>query len=388
MEQNSAFGWLNHRADCKKVSVEIRSKIKLVGLKCLADAARCKFCCAGLGMLLHLKDEHGIDLRYYEDDFAQFYQARGVVQILAEEEAKALPQIDGLQLQFELSEQWNTERLKRLNEARLRVIETEGEDLASRRTREFLEYMDIYRSEHSKMEHHWRMQLLREKEDACAAALAAEQLQTAKHKQLLASVLSEVQASFQKTSELIACNDTAAANEHVQLLASKLQQQSECAKELSRIECAEFMMQAKADVEGLREQLARLKDIKTTVMKIINRINAVRNSSRSAAEFSALQNHNVSADERLGLYSDTVIKHFGQRDYGMSMTTDDIMARERKYYQDKRKAKKVWVPSYQWVVECQMFCKDNAHYRALRQAFEVFDHCMKCKSSVRFSRCF
>ena len=69
-EQNTAFGWLNHRGDCKKVPMDIRYRIKVTGFKCLAAPGACSAQCMGLGIILHLNDQHGVDLNYFEDDFA------------------------------------------------------------------------------------------------------------------------------------------------------------------------------------------------------------------------------------------------------------------------------------------------------------------------------
>jgi hypothetical protein len=379
MEQTTAFGWLNHRGDCKKVNLVIRDKIKLVGLKCLASPATCTSRCAGIGMILHLKDEHGIDPGYFEDDFAEKFQAQGLVEILAVEETKSLPQYKGLQQQKDLSDQWNDERLKRLSEARLRVLHSEGEDLASRRAREFREYMEWLKVEQDQKERERRMKILREKEDACAAALEAEKQITAERRRNAAAVFAEVRSAFEKTSALVKSHQTAAAKEELRQIVLKLRRQTENADEVTRKESFEFKEHLKADVLQLQGQLQRLQWLKSTVKRIVDRIAAAR-AVPEITTTSAKDRHNVASGllESLGKYSDH-IRYDGSAVYDLSMSSKDIMKQEQIYYGYKRKPQELWVPSYNWVNSCIAFEPENVVYR---QLFESYDKCLKSNTSV------
>jgi hypothetical protein len=365
MEQTTAFGWLNHRGDCKKVPHDIRNKIKLIGLKCIASPETCTLRCAGIGMILHLKDEHGIDINYFEDDYAEKIQKAGLVKILDDEETRSLPQFEGLTQQFELSELWNSERLKRLNEARLRVIHSEGEDLASRRTREFQEYMEWLRIEQSEFEHERRMKILREKEDACAAAAEAEKRLTDERRQHSAAVLAEVRVLFEKTSALVKSNQTSAAKDEVQQMVLKLQRQTESAEKRLMKETDEYKLQTRADVLQLQEQLRRVKDLKSAVKRIVDRVAACRVQSQPQS----FDRHNVAPEwrDQLGKYSDAALS--GNSMYDLSMTIDDILVQEHKHYGKSRDPDKVWVPSYAWVKLCRVFQEQNKEYRQLQEQF-------------------
>jgi hypothetical protein len=377
MEQTTAFGWLNHRGDCKKVNLEIRNKIKLEGMKCMVNPATCSTRCAGIGMILHLKDEHGIDLGYFEDDFAQKFQSQGLVEILGTEETKSMPQFEGLQQQFELSRQWDSERLNRLNEARLRVIHSESDDLATRRAREFEEYMRFLQKEQSQKENERRMKILREKEDACAEALAAEKAVTAERMRNSAAVFADVRSAFEKTSVLVKSNQTKAAKEELHQIVLKLQRQTETAAELSRKESAEFKLQLTTDVVQLREQLARLRALKSSVKRIVDRVAA------ETVDTSATDRHKVASGvrESLGVYSANAIRQVASRVYvDDAMSIDDIWKYEEKHYGKKRNSRRIWAPSYDWVQSCVVFChEEKKHYRRL---FESFDKCLASNTTV------
>ncbi len=362
--------------------IEIRNKIKLVGMKCIVSPETCAARCAGIGMILHLKDEHGIDLNYFEDDFAVFFQNKRLVEILADEETRILPQFEGLQQQFELSAQWNSERLKRLNEARLRVILSEGEDLASRRAREFEEYIEWLKIEQSQKEFERRFQILRQKEDECAEAIEAEKQLTEERKRKSAAVLAEVRAAFEKTSALVKMNQSAAAKEEVQQMVMKLQRQKVSTEELTRKESAEFASRTKAEVVQLQEQLTRLKQLKSTVARIVERVQAL-----AAVDSPETDRHNVPLQllEPLSKYSDMVIRNCGNAVYDKSMSTDDILAQEQKYIGNKRKPEKIWVPSYNWVVNCHLFTQSNVAYR---QVFDALSACFESNTSVHIARLF
>lgn len=381
MEQTTSYGWLNHRGDCKKVPIEIRNKIKLVGMKCVASTGTCAVRCTGIGMILHLKDEHGIDLQYFEDDFAEVFQKEGLVQILADEETRILPQFEGLQQHFELSEQWNSERLKRLNEARLRVIHSEGEDLATRRAREFHEYIEWLKVEQSQKELERRFQILRQKEEECTQALEEEKRLTAERKQKSIAVFAEVRAAFEKTSALVKSNQTAAAKEEVRQMVLKLQRQQECASELSRNESAEYASRTKAEVLQLQEQLTRLKQLKAVVSKIVERVKSLRALPGQADDCPVIDRHNVPLQllEPLTKYSDMVVRNSGHAVYDKSMAIDDILKQEQKFYGTKRHPQKLWVPSYNWVIQCPLFAHQNFAYR---QLFDELESCFACKTSV------
>jgi hypothetical protein len=376
MEQTTAFGWLNHRGDCKKVPLDIRNKIKLVGLKCIASPETCSLRCAGIGMILHLKDEHGIDIDYFEDDFAEKIQKAGLVEILTDDVTRGLPQFEGLKQQFELSEQSNSERLKKLNEARLRVIHSEGEDLAARRAREFKEYMEWLQIEQSKLEHERRMKILREKDDACAAAAEAEKRLTDERRQNAAAVLAEVRVVFEKTSALVKSNQTAAAKDEVQQMVLKLQRQSESAEKHLMKETDEYKMQTRADVLQLQEQLGRVKDLKSAVKRIVDRVAACRIQTQPQS----YDRHNVASEwrEQLGLHPADALAQ-GGLSYDQSMTVEDILMQEYKHYGKSRNPEKVWVPSYNWVKSCRVFQEKENQYRQLCDAFLK---CMNSNTSV------
>jgi hypothetical protein len=138
-EQTTAFGWLSHRGDCTRVPQAIRNKIKLTGLKCIARPETCTVRCAGIGMILHLKDAHQIYVDHLDDDFVARIEKAGLVELLADDVTRGLPQFEGLTRQFELSAQSNSERLIKLNETRLRVHHSDGEDLAAQRARNWRE---------------------------------------------------------------------------------------------------------------------------------------------------------------------------------------------------------------------------------------------------------
>ena len=383
MEQTTAFGWLNHRGDCKKVPIDIRNRIKLAGLKCIVSPETCTLRCAGIGMILHLKDEHGIDLDYFEDDFAEKFQEEGLVRILADEETRRLPQFEGLQQQFELSAQWNGERLKRLNEARLRVIQSEGEDLAARRAREFREYIDWLSTEQCQKENERRIKILRQKEDACAEALEAEKRLTAERKQKSAAVFAEVRATFEKMSALVKSNQTDAANDEIHQMVLKLQMQRKNTQDVTRKESAEYASRTDAEVIQLQEQLTRLKELKNTVARIVERVKVFRATSDKATDFQTIDRHNIAPQllEPLAKYSNVVV--FDQGKEVDKMSTSDILRQEEKIYGQTRKPEKIWVPSYSWVEKCQIFKKENAAFRPVLQAL---DDCFASKSSVHSAR--
>jgi hypothetical protein len=389
-EQTSAFGWLNHRGDCKKVPLETRNKIKLIGLKCIANSTTCSLRCAGIGMILHLKDEHKIDLGYFEDDFAEKFQKEGLVEILADGEARSLPQFEGLQQQFDLSAHSNSERLKKLHEAKLRVIHSEGDDLAGRRAREFKEYMEWLKIEQSHMEQARRMKILREKEDACAQAIEAEKLLTEERRRNSAAVFAEVRVAFEKTSAYVKSNQTAAAKQEVAQIVLKLQRQTENDDELARKESAKFKSQTKSDVLQLQEQLTRLRELKKSVSQIVERVAAVR-----AAQ--AIQGTRIAPEvlESLSKYSDAKVNSFQVKPiYDDHMSTEDIRDLEKKHYGNKRKQEMIWVPSFEWVKSCVVFSADLEEDRndggriMYRQLLERFDECMSSNTPVIHCRLF
>ena len=385
-EQTSAFGWLNHRGDCKKVPLETRNKIKLIGLKCIANSTTCSLRCAGIGMLLHLKDEHGINLGYFEDDFAEKLQKEGLVEILDDEECRSLPQFEGLQQQFELSAHSNSERLKRLNEARLRVIESEGDDLAARRVREFKEYIEWLKFEEPRREEERRLKILREKEDACAQAIEAEKALTAERRRHSAAVFAEVRVAFEKTSAFVRSNQTAAAKQELAQIVLKLQRQTENDDELAGKESTKFKSQTKSDVLQLQEQLARLRELKKSVSHIVDHVASVRASLANQATHIAPE---VLAS--LGKYSDAKLNAYKMQPiYDGHMSKDDIMDQEKIYYGLKRKPEVIWVPSFEWVKTCVVFSENQEEDGAdcgrivYRQLFERLEESMNDNTSVTY----
>jgi len=86
------FAWLDHRGDCSLVPKEIRDKINLTGVRCIVDPEHCSFQCLGIGIFMHLNDQHFINLSRFEEDFVETFQALGLVEILGEEDKQKLLQ--------------------------------------------------------------------------------------------------------------------------------------------------------------------------------------------------------------------------------------------------------------------------------------------------------
>jgi hypothetical protein len=329
-----------------------------------------------------MKDQHGIDRNYFEDDFAEQFAKEGLVQSLDENECKQLPQHAGLMQQFELSAQANGERLKKLHEARLRVIEIEGEDLASRRKREFEEVMELLRIDEAKKNYQRRHAILSEKSAACAAAAEAEQKLTDERMQKFSADVAEMSSKFKRLSYLMKNNDTAAAQSEVQQMLLKFHQQSEAANELARKQSADYMEETKEDIQHLQDHLRKLRELKKSVEIIVEKVQA-RRAPELDADFSALERHNVAPDSRLGRFRG--FGHAAQNPVYSSMTLDDIFREEERAHKSLRHPIKIGVPSLDWFQSYQMWVKCDKY----RIVFESFKHLVEqTKTRVRRARLF
>ncbi len=141
-------------------------------------------------------------------------------------------------------------------------------------------------------------------------------------------------------------------------------------------ETDEYKMQTRADVLQLQEQLGRVKDLKSAVKRIVDRVAACRIQTQPQS----YDRHNVASEwrEQLGLHPAAALAQ-GGLSYDQSMTVEDILMQEYKHYGKSRNPEKVWVPSYNWVKSCRVFQEKENQYRQLCDAFLK---CMNSNTSV------